>query len=119
LENNLKTYTLITYTNGGVDFSENHPTLSDKNVAMVALSLSNDKSVLIVNNCKDGEISGYQNIDSKIRVFSIEGRPKLNLLLFCHGKIILPNEKDEITARISADKIYKTLQDAVNEIDKE
>jgi len=109
----VKTYTLVTYDNGGVDFSEDHPTFSDKKVAMVALSLSNDKSALIVNNCKDGEISGYQQIDGKIRVFSIEGRPKLNLLLFSEGSIISSVETDK-----SSLKIYTEIQTALNKLDK-
>ena len=113
----MKTYTLITYTNGGVDFSEDRPMFTDKKIAMVALSLSNDRSALLVNNCNVGEISGYQKNNGKIRVFSIEGMPKLNLFLFSEGSIITPIEDDWLSTKRSASKIYSKLQDILNKID--
>ena len=116
----MKTYTLVSVINGWVDHEENRPIIKDKIAAMTALTLSNDKSALLVSGCKQGEISGYRKIDGKISVFSVEGEPMLNLLLLCGPSIISPIEEThgDYTVKISSHKIYKTLVDALNIIAK-
>ena len=116
----MKTYTLVSVINGGVDPYKDRPVIENRIAAMTALTLSNHGSALLVNGCEKGEISGYRKLDGKISVFSVEGEPMLNLLLLCGPAVISPIEEvhGDYTIKISTEKIYKTLVDALNVIAK-